>query len=93
MPKRDTERLFMVTPRLTTDPEHLADDSYQLRKSTLKDVIIFILFLLLYLVFCLLFGFLLTRVCRKCLLCKREYTRHFVDMRKMKYHQKPFWIY
>lgn len=37
VPKRNTERLFMVTPRLTTDPEPLADDSYQLRKSTLKD--------------------------------------------------------
>lgn len=27
----------MVTPRMTTDPEPLADDSYQLRKAQLKD--------------------------------------------------------
>lgn len=37
VPKRDTERLFMVTPRMTTDPEPLVDDNYQLRKANLKD--------------------------------------------------------
>eukprot|EP00026_Physarum_polycephalum_P003492 Phypoly_transcript_03504.p1 GENE.Phypoly_transcript_03504~~Phypoly_transcript_03504.p1 ORF type:complete len:605 (+),score=91.66 Phypoly_transcript_03504:512-2326(+) len=37
VPKRDTERLFMVTPRLTTDPEPLADDSFQQRRLSMKD--------------------------------------------------------
>lgn len=37
VPKRDTERLFAVTPRLTTDPEPLADGDYQVRKLQLKE--------------------------------------------------------
>lgn len=37
VPKRDTERLFAVTPRLTTDPEPLADGDYQMRKLQLKE--------------------------------------------------------
>lgn len=37
VPKRDTERLFMVTPRMTTDPEPLADDNFQTRRMSMKD--------------------------------------------------------
>ncbi len=38
VPKRNTERLFNVTPRLTTDPEPLADEDYQLKKYHIKEV-------------------------------------------------------